>query len=47
MNPGTVTPALLDLLTRHRMPGSTALAIRFGSAHPELRAQPPEDDFFL
>ena len=40
-------PALLDLLTRHRMPGSTALAIRFGSAHPELRAQPPEDDFFL
>ncbi len=39
--------ALLDLLTGHEMTASTALAIRFGSEHPELRAAPSEDDFFM
>ena len=40
-------PTLLDMLTRRRMTAATALAIRFGSRHPELRAQPSEEDFFL
>ncbi|MCR5088542.1 MAG: hypothetical protein K6C08_03390 [Oscillospiraceae bacterium] len=39
--------ALLELLSGHGLTASTAIAIRYGSGHPELRAASPEEDFFL